>query len=463
MSFSTPAYLVFLIPVLLGVRLLRTSFRMWLVLVASFLFFGWLDWRFCLLLVGIALVNWYGARVLDGRPPGASRKAVLTAAVAIDVATLGVFKYLGFFEGQVQAVTHLSLPEVRLIVPLGISFVTFQMIAYVVDVYREQAGAATLAEVTLLAGFFPHAIAGPLLKPRDFFEQVRSGFAVTAGSVRAGSTRFLVGLVKKVVIADRLGVAVDTVFHTPLVFSQATVWLAVLAYSGQIYCDFSGYTDMAIGSAQMMGLRLPENFNWPYLSLSTTEFWRRWHITLSTWLREYLYIPLGGNRRGRTRQAVNLMLTFLIAGLWHGAGWNFLIWGGLQGAGLVTHKYWSDWDAVKGLRAHRLWTPVAWLLTFGFVTFAWVFFRTPSISAAAAVFARMFGLVPGTGIEWFYTGAVLSLLAIAGTHVARVVYGKPFTIPEPTTWTTRFAFSMALIGVLVLMPTQSTPFIYFQF
>jgi alginate O-acetyltransferase complex protein AlgI len=256
---------------------------------------------------------------------------------------------------------------------------------------------------------------------------------------------------------------VDPVIARPRLFNSATLWLAVFAYSIQIYTDFAGYSSMAIGSARCMGFDIPPNFAAPYSARNITIFWRRWHISLSRWLRDYLYIPLGGNRKGKTRQAINLMIVMLVAGLWHGASWNFVFWGGLHGVALVTHKVWTDRITP---RLHLPRVPslvVSWGVTFGFVTLAWVFFRIPDFAKAVGVLGRMFGAGTTAGVAWYATSALLLVPVVLLSNLLYVRLGDRLPVLKLASFKGAFVVGAAVIGLALFWPTVSTPFIYFQF
>jgi alginate O-acetyltransferase complex protein AlgI len=294
--------------------------------------------------------------VIAQSPSGRTRKRALTAAIVFDLGLLCVFKYLGFFTEEVDGALDSvglgsPLPLLQIVLPIGISFFTFQAISYVVDVYRGETRAASLGDVAILQAFFPHLIAGPIVRANELLPQLRT--PRDPREVLAGPGLFLIagGLVKKTVVADELARnVVDPVFNDPSAHSGLEVLVSIYGFAAQIYCDFSGYTDMAIGLALLLGFQLPQNFNRPYLALSLQDFWRRWHMTLSRWLRDYLYIPLGGNRDGERRTYRNLMLTMLLGGLWHGAAWTFVIWGGIHG-GAMSLERWAH-ARLAGLADH---------------------------------------------------------------------------------------------------------------
>jgi alginate O-acetyltransferase complex protein AlgI len=359
--------------------------KLWLV-AASLFFYGW--WSISYLwLIGISMLFNYSLARWLGRLQGRPARTVLTAAIAGNLLLLGYYKHADFFIGNLNHWVEPPLPLLQLALPLGISFFTFTQIAFLVDVYRGKAREVNPVHYALFVTYFPHLIAGPILHHGEMMPQFAASEARRAnwGNIQLGLFILGVGLCKKVILADSLAVGADQGFNStePLLFHQA--WLASLSYTLQLYFDFSGYTDMAIGASLLFNIRLPENFNSPYRATNIQDFWRRWHMTLSRWLRDYLYIPLGGNRFGPARMYCALFTTFLLGGLWHGASWTFVIWGALHGAAAVLHKLWQS----LGLRLPAL---AGWLLTFLFANAAWVFFRAETLPQALAVLRGMAGL-----------------------------------------------------------------------
>src|SRR4029078_8173151 len=302
----------------------------------------------------------------------ATRKRALVGAIVFDLGLLCVFKYLSFFVTQTDDAREgmglaSTVPLVQVVLPIGISFFTFQAISYVVDVYRGETRAAPLIEVAILQAFFPHIVAGPIVRANELLPQLRTPRDPRTVLAGPGIVLIVGGLLKKTVIADELARRiVDPVYSHPVAHSGAEVLLAFYGFAAQIYCDFSGYTDMAIGLALLLGYQLPENFNRPYLALSVRDFWRRWHMTLSRWLRDYLYTPLGGSRGGRLKTYRNLMITMLLGGLWHGAAWTFVLWGGIHGTALSVERFTRE-----RFPGFRLPTWAAWLVTLNVVCVAW--------------------------------------------------------------------------------------------
>jgi alginate O-acetyltransferase complex protein AlgI len=353
----------------------------------------------------------------------------------------------------------------RIILPAGISFFTFQTLSYTIDVYRKDLRECrSLPDLALFIAFFPQLVAGPIVRAAEFMPQLETPRTLSWRQAYVGLRIFVFGFFKKVFLADRLAPFVETVFSNAGAFDGATVWLGVLAYAVQIYCDFSGYSDMAIGMARIMGYEFSINFNTPYIARSIQEFWHRWHISLSTWLRDYLYIPLGGSRHGRARTYINLMVTMLLGGLWHGASWAFVFWGGLHGAALALHRGWCEWRGKKHTAGGGgfLSGLAGWSATMLIVLVGWVFFRAGSFEQAGVVLNKMF--IPGDGVRWIHPFALTAVLALAAQHSSLFLPKRPAWMDLPVThWITPAALVL-LFGVSILFyPTGFTPFIYFQF
>lgn len=360
--------------------------------VASFAFYSWWDPHYVGLLAVSASFNFLVGRTLAARPNG--RHLLLAVGVAANLVMLGWYKYANFFVETVVTLTGAEMLMDKIILPLGISFFTFTQIAFLVDAYRGQAREYSPVHFALFVSFFPHLIAGPILHHKEMMPQFASDrpYRPHWDSIAAGLSLFALGLFKKVVVADGIAPFANDTFaaagSTAIEFFQG--WSGALAYTLQIYFDFSGYSDMAVGSALLFGIRLPVNFNSPYKATNIIDFWRRWHMTLSRFLRDYLYVPLGGNRVGPSRTYINLMAVMLLGGLWHGAGWTFVIWGGLHGFYLLINHAWRN--LFPGGTVSRLGKTAAWVTTFVAVVVAWVFFRATDTAAALAILKGMAGL-----------------------------------------------------------------------
>lgn len=459
MLFNSQAFILVFLPVALGLYYALAASRVarqTLLVVASMGFYGWWDPRFVPLLVALTVANWLIA-VGFGRWP---RPWLPVLGVLGNLAVLGLFKYADFLRGTMFDILGQPWQPWSLILPLGISFFVFQKISYLVDLRRGDRHIYGFLDFALFVGFFPQLIAGPLVRHNEIIHQFRAdprGAAMWENLSR-GFCLFVIGVAKKVLIADTVAMAIDPLFEkaltTPLSFAEA--WVAALGYTLQIYFDFSGYSDMAIGLGLMFGLRLPVNFDAPYRAVSIRDFWRRWHMTLSRFLRDYLYIPLGGNRAGPARQAANVVLTMLLGGLWHGAAWTFVVWGGLHGLALAVAHLWEK----AGLRLPAI---LGWLLTLLFVIACWVLFRAPDFRTAGEILAAMAGgnglgdvVLSREALAAMLAGGVAALL---GPTSQSAVFGPARPIPF-----TAVPIGLALAFLVVLIGGRlPNVFIYFQF
>ena len=462
MLFTTFPFLVFLLTVLVLFYALPQRFRRYLLLAASLLFYMAWNAKFVVLILGLITVDFFAALWISMRS-GAQRRVALLVSLAANVGMLGYFKYANFARetwAHIFRPGHPLLP-LDIILPLGISFHTFQSISYVIDVYRgEQAAVTSYVDYALFVAFFPQLVAGPIVRAREFFRDLWNWKAPDASEWQRGVAMILTGFVKKLVFADQFSLGADRYFTDPAALpGLLPAWTGTIAFALQIFFDFSGYTDIAIGVALLFGFHFPENFRRPYLSASITEFWRRWHMTLSRWLRDYIYIPLGGNRNGEARTYLNLMLTMLIGGLWHGANWTFVIWGGYHGALLAAERVVWGGKARTGLSRVPL-TVVTFLL----VSVGWVFFRAKTLSAALFVLHQMvsFGADHGRSLlgPWQWRLAVIALIIAVGEEYGN--WWTRFTVAPA--WARTIAVVMALLAIELFKETdQSIPFVYFQF
>lgn len=390
MLFNSFEFIFWLLPISLGGYFLAARFSsrlaVWWLVAVSFFFYGWWNPADLPLITGSMLFNFGIGRYLQAEHPAGNRKRMLLCGIGVDLLVLGLFKYGGFFAGNLGALLHRPIPFPALRLPLGISFFTFTQITFLVDHYRRPQGPTPLRNFALFVSFYPHLLAGPILHHEDMLPQFADpeNKRPRAAGLWRGLALFCVGLSKKVLLADALAPFARVGFDHLAAPSLLDAWLAVLAYTFQIYFDFSGYTDMAIGVALMFNIRLPFNFNSPYRSTDIQAFWRRWHITLGTFFRDYLYIPLGGNKLGRGRTLVNLFSVALLSGLWHGAAWSFVLWGGLHGAAMVIHNLWKRTGITlpKGL---------AWAIMFLFIVISWVPFRATDWPRTRTVLAGLCG------------------------------------------------------------------------
>jgi alginate O-acetyltransferase complex protein AlgI len=463
MVFPTIQFAVFF-PIVLALSwALMKRQRVWkpFMLAMSFLFYSAANWTFCIMLAAMILGNQGAAKLIHRTENRRRRKLVVTLAVAADLATLGVFKYYGFFATEINATLDkaglgMPIPLADIVLPVGISFITFQAISYTVDVYRRIIEPATTFDLGLYLSFFPHLVAGPIVRAKEFIPQLQGPRDPRKVAVGAAVALIVIGLVKKVAIADYLArEVVDPVFGVPQAYSAPDAILASYAYAVQIFCDFSGYTDIAIGLALLMGFVFPQNFDRPYRAASFGEFWQRWHMTLSRFLRDFLYIPLGGNRKGRLKTVRNLMITMLLGGLWHGAAWGFILWGGIHGTALVVeHQF-------RGKIRLPKW--LAWFLVFNIVVLAWIPFRAPDLHLASAFYGRFFDWGPAT--LWTAPVVIVTFLVIG----LQLLPSKPMDAIRVRfeQWhPAALGLSMATVIVLVAATVSSQgvpPFIYFSF
>lgn len=481
MLYNSLSFLVFFVLVFASYWTLRGHrARLVLLLVASWLFYAAWYPRYLVLFLAVTAVT-YGAGIwiadLRRHDRRAASRAVV-ATVVLDLAMLAYFKYANFLLGSATSAAgelgvQWHVPQLHVILPLGISFYTFQSIAYVIDVNRGEVEATrNPLKLALFKAFFPQLIAGPIVRASELVPQFASARRATPAMMLAGLDLVAVGLFKKVMIADQIAPYVDRVFANPTAHSTIPLLLGIYGYAAQIYCDFSGYTDIGRGCARLLGYELPPNFDHPYLSVNIVDFWRRWHMTLSRWLRDYLYIPLGGSRQGRVRTYVNLLLTMVLGGLWHGAAWTFVVWGLIHGVLLAVTRLVHDLRGVPGEqplfrgRAYR-WLSIA--VTFHLVCIAWVFFRAPTLAVAMSMLRRVarVSAVSSADIAAFgwvtlgVTGA--SLVAVGLLHViARVVSRQPRT---STAWLVARsgAYAALVIALTLLASRGAQQFIYFQF
>jgi alginate O-acetyltransferase complex protein AlgI len=381
---------------------------------ASLFFYGWWSFRYIPLLVGsIGFNYWAGWRI--GHSTGPVRLRLLVVALVANLSLLAYFKYADFYISSFNFLAHANLPALNIILPIGISFFTFTQIAFLVDTYQGKVKEYRFVHYLLFVTYFPHLIAGPVLHHKEMMPQFDKAetYRPLASNISVGLSIFIIGLAKKVLIADNLASHAAFVFDKSDTPSLLIAWGGVLAYTFQLYFDFSGYSDMAIGLSRVFGVKLPLNFNSPYKASNIVDFWRRWHMTLSRFLRDYLYIPLGGNRSGPARRHINLMITMVLGGLWHGAGWNFVIWGTLHGAYLIANHTWLALAShIRFPSSTKTWKLIAGLITFISVCFAWVFFRATDLPKAIGIAQGMLGIF-GIGIPesiGYHFGALKPLL-----------------------------------------------------
>ena len=474
MLFPTIDFAVFFGIVFLLSWLLTPFPRRWklFMILASYVFYGWWNWHFVFLLAAATAVAQLGALALRRTDSTPYRKVALWATVAVELGLLGWFKYYGFFAVNVANALHgmgisAPLPLLQVTLPVGISFFTFMALSYVIDVYRRSLAPASWLDFATYLSFFPHLVAGPIVRGSELLPQIGRRRDPRKVDFSRAAYLIMAGLFKKVVLSSFLATAiVDPVFNTPGQHSSLEILVAIYGYAVQIYADFSGYTDIAIGVALLLGFTFPDNFDSPYTARTLQDFWRRWHMTLSRWLRDYLYIPLGGNRGSRLSTYRNVMITMVLGGLWHGAAWTFVMWGTIHGVGQVTGHWRRSRREARGLEPlpDGRWDRIAQrIVTFNVVCLAWVFFRSDSFSTALTLLRRLF-------TAWGPAPAVtpLVLLAIA------VGIGAQY-LPHDAVDRVRVAFSrlrpagqgvllaVTLFGITTLGPQGVAPFIYYRF
>jgi D-alanyl-lipoteichoic acid acyltransferase DltB (MBOAT superfamily) len=473
--FPTVTFAVFFLLVLPISWALMRHGRAWrtFMIVASYVFYGWWDWRFCFLLAGSTVANQLLAVLIHRESRPAARKGLLAAAVAVNLGLLGYFKYAGFLTTSAEnALSRLGMSVASSVVsvalPIGISFFTFMALSYVIDVYRGDLEPAPFGRFAVYLSFFPHLVAGPIVRGSELLPQLERPRDSREVDTSRAFSLILGGLFFKVVIANHLAThIVDETFAAPNRHSSLEMLIGVYGYAVQIFADFFGYTAIAIGVALLLGFRFPQNFDAPYTAVSLQDFWRRWHMTLSRWLRDYLYIPLGGNRKGKLMTYRNLMLTMLLGGLWHGAAWTFVAWGAIHGTGLVLERLRQDRRAAKGLPPPRdtaFRRTVGRLLTFHVVCLAWIFFRADSFGRAGEVIARLF-TAWGEPSPLVTTSVVLAIVVGIGSQ-----YVPGAAIAAALGRFRRFPFlaqasclAVGLMFVDALGPEGVAPFIYFRF
>jgi D-alanyl-lipoteichoic acid acyltransferase DltB (MBOAT superfamily) len=463
--FPTVEFAIFF-PIVLAISwALMPSQPLWkpFIVLASYVFYAAADPRFCLLLGAITVVSQLAVVGIYRTEDERRRKWIMAGGVAFDLGILAVFKYYGFFVEDVGDVLDafglgMPLPLLTIALPVGVSFFSFQAVTYVVDVKRRQTEPANLLDAAIYLSFFPHLVAGPIVRASEFLPQLRAPRDPNRVAVGAGLTLVAMGLIKKVMIADYLArEVVDPVFAVPQAYSAPDAFLAAYAYAAQIFCDFSGYTDMAIGLALLLGFVFPQNFNSPYRATGFRDFWRRWHMTLSRFLRDYLYIPLGGNRKGRLRTYVNLMTTMTLGGLWHGASWNFVLWGAYHGTGLSV-------EHAAGGRLGRLFPGwLRWFVTFNLIVFGWLLFRTQDLNLFADYLSALFTSGPATLYSVPVVGAIALVIGLQ-LLPERPMEGIELRIGrlQPVLLGATLALVVLIVGATV--PSQGVPpFIYFRF
>lgn len=469
MLFNSIEYLIFLPIVFVIYWLLKNSYKKQniLLLISSYVFYGWWDYRFLSLIIFSSFLDYYVGQKIEESIGEKSKKRWLLVSLCSNLGLLGIFKYYNFFADSFASsmstfgweVNDLTL---NIILPVGISFYTFQTLSYSIDIYRNQIKASRdIVGFFTFVSLFPQLVAGPIERASNLIPQIENKRNLNVTLIKTGIFQIFIGLFRKVAIADNLGVYVDSVYGNYEIHNSSTLLIATVFYAFQIYFDFSGYSDIAIGSAKLFGFNFNRNFNFPYFSKTLTEFWRRWHMSLSFWLRDYLYISLGGNRKGIVITYRNLLLTMLIGGLWHGSSWNFVIWGGIHGLFLSLEKYTFSALKIKTFNAF------GYIYTFIVVLISWIFFRAPDLKSASTIISEIFSFNYGAlfiGDINAFVNALLLLsigflidLKIFRSNVSLEDYGVRFS-------TVRLSIIISvIILMLCLFYSTAENFIYFQF
>ena len=465
MVFNSWQFLIFLIIVLALDSVLQSkpTPRKWMLLIASYIFYGAWNWMYLALIMSSTLIDFeIGKRM----PRSLSPRRLLVFSVITNLGILAFFKYTNFLvevfnSGLAAANANFHVSAFDIVLPVGISFFTFQALSYTIDVYRKEiAPRQSILDYALFIAFFPQLVAGPIVRAVEFFKELDVPKPPSMREINLGLVLIVLGLVKKMAIADSLSVVVDPVFNAPGAATSIDSLLAVYAYALQIYCDFSGYTDTAIGCALLFGFRFPDNFNYPYIATSFQDFWRRWHMTLSRFLRDYLYIALGGNRFGPTRTQVNLMLTMVLGGLWHGASWTFVFWGFLHGSFLVLERGAQKLFPRFYASTNPLVLFTRWAIVFHSICFAWIFFRAKNFSDAVLVIKNI-GVLFSESISW--TPVMGFLMLFSAIHFTGNRCATKRRLADAPPWLCGSALGLALCVLWIYTPAEHKAFIYFQF
>jgi alginate O-acetyltransferase complex protein AlgI len=484
MLFNSLEFAVFFPVVTLLYFLLPHKLRVPLLLAASCLFYMAFVPKYILILIFVILVDYTAGILIEGAA-GPRRKLFLIISLCANVGILGFFKYFNFVNDNVAALARMldwnySIESLKIILPIGLSFHTFQSMSYTIEVYRGNVKAErSFLIFALYVLFYPQLVAGPIERPQNLLQQFREYHRFNWPRFVEGAQLMLTGLFKKIVIADRAAIVVNTVYANPGQYSGLQLLVATYLFAIQIYCDFAGYTEIARGAAKVMGFDLMLNFNRPYLATSIADFWRRWHISLSTWFRDYVYFPLGGNRAGKARVCFNLAVVFLVSGVWHGANWTFIVWGALHALFIVTEVLTEEprkrLRAAMGPTGQKVMGFVAWLVTFNVVSLAWVFFRATSMGDAMLVLRRIFtDFVPAgsvsihPGLDSLQFSLAVAVIAALFTleimSTRRPMWTWIAAQPRWLRWSAYYGFGIAFTVLLLLNPQSGPqPFVYFQF
>jgi alginate O-acetyltransferase complex protein AlgI len=478
MIFSSIDFIIFFSILIIILQCLKSSnetLKKGVLLSASYFFYGYWNWRFLGLIFLTTGVNYFCGNKIAGSTLSWDKKFWLLLSLIANLGILSFFKYYNFFIDSIHSILPLErfpLRNLDIVLPLGISFFTFQAMGFTIDVYRQKIKPIKKLDFALFIGFFPQLLAGPISRASQFFPQLNNKISLRSDNFKNGFRQFLIGFMKKTLFADSLSIFVNEIYGNVSLFDRTTVMAAVIAYSFQIYCDFSGYSDMAIGAARILGFELPVNFRHPYRSRNVGEFWRRWHISLSSWLRDYLYIPLGGNRRGNYRTYANLLVTMALGGLWHGANWTFVLWGVFHGVMLMVHRFYLAFFSLtettskdpfqKPFYISQIIKDIASVLTtYTLVCIAWILFRSKDIFAAGKILKIM--VAGNDGIHWIH----ISFYLIIPLFFVWQLYPKAEELKQNLIGFDSLKGLVVTIAVICLIiffsPVGSSPFIYFKF
>jgi len=476
--FPTIDFAIFFAIVFIGNWLLAPFTRTWklFILAASYVFYGWWDWRFVFLLAVSTVFTAVGGEFVFRAPSASRRKTALIATLVAELGLLAWFKYYGFASVSIDNALHrlglhgTVVPLLQITLPVGISFFTFMGLSYVIDIYRGTLRPHTFLDVAVFVAFFPHLVAGPIVRSADLLPQIGLANERNPRAIDFPQAAYLIigGLFKKVVLSSYVSTAiVNPVFASPSAHSGPEILLATYGYAVQIYCDFSGYTDIAIGCAMLLGFRFPQNFNAPYTARSMQDFWRRWHMMLSSWLRDYLYVPLGGNRGSRSQMYRNLMITMLLGGLWHGAAWTFVIWGAIHGVSLCVCHARIHWRESHGIEKEpsRPWQIARQrFVTFHIVCFGWIFFRADTTANAFTLVRRLFSDWGGPDplVRWQVIAVIVFSLSLQYlpknfARDAQIVFSRLSVILKGA------VLASCMLIITTLGPPGVAPFIYYRF
>lgn len=476
MLFNSFIFLIFLAAVIPIYFSLPKHWRKYFLILASYVFYGYWDWRFCALILLSTLVDFYAARMIYRKVSLKEKKAYLLLSVIVNLGILASFKYFQFFIDSFAPLAgifggNLDFLHLNIILPIGISFYTFQTMAYTIDVYRGKIKPTNnLADFALYVSFFPQLVAGPIERAGHLLPQIEILGRPTAEQVKTGVILIVTGMFKKVMIGDTTGRIVDNIFASPGFYKSDEILMALVLFSIQIYADFSGYSSIARGTARLFGVELMRNFEQPYLSSNITEFWRRWHISLSSWLKDYVYIPLGGNRKGELRTYINIMITMILGGLWHGANWTFVVWGGLHGLYLCIHKLMLGKRKIKERFEYTSFSSLLKffskvILTFLLVLFTWLFFRAEDFSQAFFIMGKFINWESGEFTLRFFRITSIFMFVVLIMDVLEYYTRKHSFVALIKAVPVRYAVLTAvmLVTLLYMFQSEPNPFIYFQF